>query len=165
MNLLPALSTPLMKLGAIFLFALTCSAFVGYQVHKHDLVKYEQLAAEYNQFKGGVAAIGRAANERNAKQALADLKSKERADEENVRTSTRLRADIKRLRDDNDRARGDRLPDSPAGSKCPEGQVCYDREELQRADRERRAAIRKLADEGTEIETDLNTARQWAQEK
>ena len=124
----------------------------------------DAAVTQYNQFKGGVAALGREAAARNATIALADLKRKERADEEHARRTADDRRTIERLRADAARrdSRGGSVSAAPAGSRCPEGQVCFDRAEYQRAIGEFDREARRLADEGTQVTTDLNAAITWS---
>lgn len=136
-----------------------------YVEHGRMQKKLDKVTASFNQFKGGVAALGSDAVARNAKTALDDIKRKERADEENdrrraddQRTIGRLRADAA-ARD----SRGGSAAPAPAASRCAEGQVCFDRAEYQRAIGEFDQAARRLADEGTQVTSDLETARTWAQ--
>ena len=126
--------------------------------------KYNILNSKYEQFVGGVAAIGHAAEAANAKQALNDLKAKERADDENKRVTTALRVGIERMRHDRDSARSSIVPPAPAGSKCPDGQACFDRAELERTLRDYRSEVRGLVDEGSAVTVDLDTAKKWALE-
>ena len=125
---------------------------------------YQRLEAEYNKFKGGVAALGEQAKTKNAIQALNDLKLKERTDEQNRIDRAADRAAITRLRDDADRARRSPLPPAPAGSSRPDLLV-LDRAEFERAHGEAlsrlRDGARRLADEGTAATIDLNTGKMW----
>ena len=90
-----------------------------------------------------------------------DKERKDKADAENKRTTDRLRADIKRLRDGSVTSGGSVSP-SPAGSVCPQGQVCYDRAEYQRADGDFVKGARGLSDEGSQIAVDFDTVWKWA---
>jgi hypothetical protein len=159
MNLLPGVS--LVKIG---IYAAIVAFIFGAGVsceHKRIQPKLDKVTNEFNQFKGGVAALGRAAAERATAQARRDLLMKERADENAKAAADRNRTDIKRVRDANDsRSRG--LSAAPSGSKCPASQVCFDAGEFERANGERRAAVRRLADEGTQVEIDHNEAIKWA---
>lgn len=128
--------------------------------------KYEKLAAEHNQFKGGVEAAGRAQNFASAAAELAAIKRKERADESHAKKSAADRSTIAalRLRLDAERdSRGGFVPAAPAGSECPDGYACFDRAELGVALRRFIDGLRGLADEGAEVERALNTAKEWAQ--
>lgn len=124
--------------------------------------RLETVKQEYATFKGGVAALGEQAKAAAAKQALHDLKNRERTDDENARRIAAFRTAIAQLRDERDRARSSIVPPNPAGSKCPDGQACFDRAELERALRAFRAGSRGLTDEGSEVTIDLDSAKAWA---
>lgn len=127
-------------------------------------VKYTALNSKFEQFKGGVAALGHAAEARSAIQALNDLKSKERNDEEHTRVTAAMRADIKRVRHDADSARGSFVPSAPAGAARPD-LACFDRGEFESALRDFVADIRGQADEGTAATVDLDLAKVWNSER
>lgn len=93
----------------------------------------------------------------NAKQAMRDLKNKERADENYQRNITRLRADVKRLRN----ASASLVPPAPAGSPSPE-RACFDRADLDAAIRGYREGILGLLEEGGAAIEGLDEARRWA---
>lgn len=119
--------------------------------------------AKYNQFVGGTEAISRQATIDAEKQRLADIKAKERADESHDlrvalrdRTIAKLRADAQE-RD----SRGGSVPAAPTGSKCPDGQVCFDRAEYQRALGEFDSEARRGADEGTKVTEEFDTVVKW----
>jgi hypothetical protein len=144
--------------------ALAGAAFGAYQVHTRAKVKYAALEKTHNEFVGGVAALGAAAKAAAAKQALHELKNKERTDEENLRThaaTQRLIAGLRRAAAARD-SRGGSVPAAPAGSVCPPGQTCFDTAEYQRALGDFDRETRQLADEGTAVTTDLDSAKRWA---
>ena len=152
----------------LIVYASICAGLVGFgalTMHRHDQARYDALKADFDAFRGGVAALGKAAQDRATKQAAEDRTRKEQADAENRRSTDSLRADIKRLRDAADRARPSGLPSAPAGSSRPD-LLCLDRAEYQREDgilTERLLqGARGLADEGSKNTVDLNTAREWA---
>lgn len=124
--------------------------------------RVEAVQAEFDKFKGGVAALGEKAKEEALRKELEDKQRKEKADEENRSTVATLNARVSQLRRERDAARSSIVPPSPSGSKCPEGQACFDRAELERTLREHRQAVRGLVDEGSQVEIDLGTARKWA---
>lgn len=93
----------------------------------------------------------------NAKQALRDLKNKERVDENYIRNVTRLRADVKRLRN----ASASLVPPAPAGSPSPE-RACFDRADLTAAIRSYREGVLGLLEEGGAAVEGLDEARRWA---
>ena len=96
--------------------------------------------------------------------ALEDRQAKEKADAENLAAISKLMSDIRRVRDERDR-KPNVVPAAPASSKCPPDQACFDRAGLESALRDYRAEIRGLADQAAALETDLNTARKWAQSR
>ena len=133
-------------------------------MHGKSVAKYDKLNAEYSQFKGGVLALGDAAKNAAQKQRLADMKAKEYADEENARRLALARTDIARLRAAAERnnSRGGSVPPAPAGSRCPDGAVCFALTEYQRTLGDFDARARRLADSCSKVEIDFNTAREWA---
>ena len=131
-------------------------------MHGRQQAKYEVLLAKHNQFVGGVKALGSAAEVAAAKRKLLDIKAKEYADEKNRTDLAAARTRIAKLRAARNDSRGGSVSATPAGSRCPDGAVCFDRAEYQRAVGDFTAGARRLADEGTQVSTDLNTAREWA---
>ena len=135
----------------------------GWWVNGNRLeVKIQALDAQFMQFKTATAQQGAAAQTKNALIALKDLRDKERADDENRRIADSLRADVGRLRDAADRARGSFVPAAPAGAGRPE-LACFDRAGLESALRDLVAEIRGLVDEGAAAALALDTAKRWAQ--
>ena len=129
--------------------------------------RYVAKVAEFEQFKGAVKATGEAQNAASAKQALADLKTKERADEEDRKRTAARNTLIAGVRRDVDAALGASsgyVPPAPAASKCPDGQVCYDRAGLIAALRAFVVDVRSIVDEGAALGDALETARGWARE-
>lgn len=161
-NLLPGVS--LVRIG---IYAAIVAGIYGagaYFEHGRMQKKLDAAVAVHNQFKGGVAALGHDAIARNAKIALQDLKKKERADEENERRTAALAGVVRGLRADaaSRDSRGGSAAPAPAASRCSEEQVCFDRPEYQRAIGAFDSGARRLADEGTKVNTDLDTAIRWA---
>lgn len=93
----------------------------------------------------------------NAKQALRDLKAKERADENYERRISRLNADIGRLRN----ASADLLPPTSASSPSDE-RACFDRADLNRALSDFARGAADLVGEGQKAVEGLDTAKEWA---
>ena len=112
-------------------------------------------------FAERAAILAEDAKKKADEQAASDRQAKEKADAENERTIAGLRANIKRLRQPTS---GGSVSANPPGSRCPDGQVCYDKAEYQRADGVFVAGARGLADEGSEIAVDLSTAQTWAKD-
>ena len=122
--------------------------------------KYDKLAAEFSTFKGGVAALGEAAAKAAAEKAANDAKLKAKADNENKRAVSDLRATVARLRLEADRARGSYVPAAPTGAARPD-LACFDRAALESALRELVAEVRGFVDEGAEATVNLNAAKLW----
>lgn len=93
----------------------------------------------------------------NAKQAMRDLKNKERADENYQRNITRLRADVKRLRN----ASASLVPPAPAGSPSPE-RACFDRGAIDTALRAFTDGVAGLIEEGDAAIIGLDEAKAWS---
>lgn len=127
---------------------------------KADVARAEQALKS---FVTEQKALGEEAANRAAAQKMADKLAKDTADAENAATRLADKRTIERLRADADRTRGGFVPPAPAGSKCPPDQACFDAAGIELALRGRREEIRGLADESTQVEIDLATARKWAQ--
>lgn len=126
--------------------------------------KYDKLQANYDTFKGGVAALGEKAKADAAKKAADDAKLKARIDDENKRDVAGLRAAVARLRLEADRARGSYVPPADTGARRPD-LACFDRAALESAVRELVAEVRGLVDEGSAATLDLNAAKLWNSER
>lgn len=153
MPFISGLTARIVILALMFLVAAGTGA---YWQRGRDAKEYGRLDREFAAYKATVAA-GQAVA---AKRALEDAKFKERTDAEQERRDARQRARIDELRNRPDA--GGSLPPAPAGSSCPEGQACFDRDAFERAYRELVTEIRGLADEGTAVEGALRVAREWA---
>lgn len=129
--------------------------------------EYKALAAEHNRFKGSVEAAGRAQRDAAIVQAAEAIKQKEQADEDYKRRAAADRRTIDGLRKQLDAARDSRggvVPPSPAGSACPDGLVCFDRAEFERAHGILLERVRGVADEGSAVTRTLDTVkRAWPQ--
>lgn len=160
MNLLPGMS--LLKIG---IYAAIILGLIGtgvYFEHGRMQKKLDAEVAKYNQFVGGVAALGVAAERTAALADATNARNKERADEENRKRTAAVNATIRSLRAARDDARRRLLSAAPAGSKCPDGQACFDGADFERAYGKLVGELRAIADEGTQVTTDLNTAKRWA---
>ena len=95
---------------------------VKVQTSRLDAVK-----AEYAQFKGGIEALGKAAELAAKAKEAADKENKEKADAQNAKTKADLAgvyAAYRSLRDQ--RARGSLLPEAAPGSASPD-RITFDR--------------------------------------
>lgn len=165
--LLAPFAGPLVR-GLLFALALAGAAGWGaWKMHQRDQVAYNALTSEFASFKGGVKAIGKAAKEKAEAKEKADKFAKETADEENRRSLATTRATISKLRAAAAKrdSRGGSVSPAPAGSRCPDGAVCFAVAEYQRTLGEFDTGARRLVDEGTALGVDLNTAREWAQRR
>jgi hypothetical protein len=136
--------------------------FGAFKMHEHDQKAYNELAREFGEFKGKVAALGEKAKADALAQQAADKKRKEDADAQNARTHADDQRTIASLRNERDRARGRLLPSTgPIASGADV--TCFDRPIVERAYGELVTALRGLADEGAAAVIDLNTAKRWAQ--
>jgi hypothetical protein len=151
----------------VALVLVAAAAAGAFKMHEHDQIAYNALADEFSRFKGGLEALGLAAEKRAKEQADRDKADKENTDAENKAARARDADTIARLRSDAAArdSRGGSVSPAPGGSKCPDGQTCFDRAEYQRALGEFDSEARRGADEGTSVTTDLDSAKTWAQKK
>lgn len=122
--------------------------------------RYEALKAEYEQFKGGVKALGEAAKKAAAEKEAADIKRKADTDALHQAAVDALNADLRRLR--NQRSPSGGLPQAPAASSRPD-LACFDRPLLAGALRALDGDFQEIAGEGAAATIDLNSAKAWAQ--
>ncbi len=94
--------------------------------------------------------------------AVANERRKETADAENARSLAATLADAHRMRVERDAAVSRFLSATPAASKCPDGQTCFDTAQFSTAYRILVGEIREVGDECTALTVDLNTAKLWA---
>lgn len=150
---------------AIGALVLAASIF-GAGVYWHHKTYYVPMVAEYNQFKGGVEAVGREAFKRAERQTAEDQRSKQRADSENAKSRRDLDAlydAYGRLRDQRANSGGGFLPSAPAGSGSPDV-ATVDREAVDRALSTFDRGVTGLLKEGDQAIVDLNTAKRHAQD-
>ena len=122
--------------------------------------RYEALKQEYEQFKGGVEALGQAAKKKADQDAAADKARQEKTDADHKRIHDADAATIARLRARHPSSSF--VPPAPAASSRPE-LACFDRADYSRADGVFTEGARRLADEGAAATLDLNSAKAWAQ--
>jgi hypothetical protein len=146
-----------MAWGAIAAGVLILLLSIGLKVQTDRL---RAVTAEYGQFKGGVEALGLAAEHEKAAKEKSDKEKKEKADAEHTQTIAALNADIKRLRVE--RARRSFVPGAATSAGRP-GIACFDATELESAIRGLDQEVRGLVDQGSAAIVDLNTAKRWAQ--
>lgn len=121
----------------------------------------DKVKAEFAEYKAAQAESAVLAAKAALMKTIADEKRKEAADAENETLKRDLADATRRLRDAANISGGS-MPAAPAGSRCPDGQTCFDTAEYQRADGAFVGGARSLADEGTALNADLDTAKRWA---
>lgn len=148
----------LLLIGAI------CAGLVGagaIGASKYYAPRLKALQSEFDTFRGGVEALGRAAEARKVAKEAADRLAKEKADRENKDATGRLLADVRRLRDERDRARGSFVP-SPAPDSRDPATSCFDRNLLEQAIGRLVGQLRGIAETGDQTALSLRIAREWA---
>ena len=137
--------------------ALTAAALFGFGwvqgAHR------EQIKAA--KFEAATEAFSVAAKQHAEQVAKADKLRKEKADAENKRTISSLRADVKRMRDE--RTSGGGLSSPAASAESPD-RICFDPAKLSGALRKFDEGVLGLVAECSEAVINLDTAKRWAQE-
>ena len=170
--MLPILGSALPALGSFVASNWRLLAFagllavVGVQTWRLDRSQsaYASLRAEYEQFQGGVRALGEKAKADAALREAADKLKKEKADAENARTRRDLAGlydAYRKLRDSRTHSGGGLVPPAAAGSASP-ATAAFDRSALDRALSGFDSGVTGLLEEGDKAIADLNTAREWA---
>jgi hypothetical protein len=154
--------SPLAILGILLAISVAGNALLAklYVGAREDVAAITQ---KHSSFVAGVKVAGEKAEKDAKDRTAAEKLSKEKADAENAKTAAANAAAIAVVRHQRDSARSAFLSSTPPGSRCPDGQACFNRAEYQRAYGKLVADLRAIADEGTAVATDLNTARKWAQ--
>lgn len=140
------------------------AAFGAYKMHQHDQVVLDALKSEYSQFKGGVEALGKAAQIRAKETEAANEQRRISADVENKRSTDKLLADIAGLRSERakrDTAGGFVSQAAPGALNLK--YACYDSAKLDDALRKLDRGVQGLVAEGDKAVTDMNSSRAWAQ--
>ena len=125
--------------------------------------RLDTVKAEYNVFKGGVAALGEQAKANAARIEAENKLRKGVADAENDKTKRDLAgmyAAYRSLRDTRSPG-GSLLPATPADSASP-AVAAFDRTGLDRALSDFDQSVTGLIEQGDEAIADLNTAKRWA---
>ena len=158
---MPILSPLVWRLILYASVALALVMFGGGVVYKHEHALLVLKQSELDTFKGGVAALGKAAQDRTKAENSTNQKRKQDADKENIAAMALANRTITSLRRDADRARGSFVPGPSPTAKRPD-LACFDRTELESAIRGLVTEVRGFVDEGGKATLDLNTARIWA---
>lgn len=162
---MPAFLTPalirLIALGAAFL---AFGGFCAYRMHEHDQIAYDALQSEYDTFKGGVKALGEAAQKSADIKTAADKLAKEKADAASVvakRTLDGLYSAYASLRDSR-KGSGGSILSAPAPAAGSSAIVAFDRTAFDRAISDFDAGAVGVLKQGDAAIADLNTAKAWA---
>ncbi len=159
MNLLPGVS--LVKIAVYAAIALAIFGAGGAATYKVMKPQLDKVTAEYNQFKGGVAAAAEASRQAAVAQALRDHKRKERLDAENAARADLDRNRIAGLRRDADSARSGFLS-AVAGEARSAAEAAQFRSKFERAYRTLVDRLRAVGDDGDAAVRDLDTAKEFA---
>ena len=154
--------SPAIILGLLLALAVAGDALLAklYVVAKQDVARVQQA---YDSHLAQDMVLGEEAQKKAAATEMADKLRKDSADAENKATAAATARTIAELRHQRDSATRGFLSSTPANSRCPDKQTCFDSAELQRAYGDHVKELRGLADEGTTVTADLDTARKWAQ--
>lgn len=142
---------PLIMVGIGFVLAWTVQ---GYRL--------DALQAKYDKFVIQTEAIGKESELKAKTKEAEDKRKKEEADAKANRTISALRADNKRLY--NARANSGYVPAATTGSVRPD-LACFDRAEFELALRQSDQATTGLIEEGAKATSELNIAKEWAQNR
>ena len=146
--------------GEVYLIAgvvvISMGAAIAIQTYRLNEVK-----EEYALFKGGVEALGKAAETAAKVKEAKDKLAKEKADADKKRLTTDLAATVKRLRDANSRRSA--VSQLPATASSPK-LAAFDRTELDRAIQDYQSEILGVVEKGAEAIVDLDSAKNWIKE-
>ena len=151
-------------LPRLLLICAICAALVGagaVGASRYYAPRLKALQSDFDQFRGGVEAFGKAAQAAKVAKEAADKLAKEKADRDNKDATGKLAADNKRLRDERDRARGSIVPSAPADSRSPD-LACFSRPEFESAVGRLVGQLRGITSEGDQSALELRLAREWA---
>jgi hypothetical protein len=150
---------PLIAYGAIGAAVVIIGLGIACKVQTSRL---EALRQEYEQFKGGVEALGLAAKKAAAEKEAADIKRKADTDDLHRKAVDALTADLRRLRNEHTRGGGLSSPGAPAGSP---DRACFDPAQLAGALRSLDEGVLGIVETGAKAVIDLDAAKRWAQTK
>jgi len=165
---MPAFLTPaVIRLIALGVAFLAFGGFCAYRMHAHDQIAYNALQSEFDTFKGGVKALGVAAEARKVEQEAADKQRKEKADVERIaakRTLDGLYSAYASLRDSR-KGSGGSILSSPAPVAGGSATATFDRAAFDRAISDFDAGAVEILKQGDGAISDLNTAKRWADQR
>lgn len=140
------------------------AAFGAYRMHVHDQIAYNALRSEFDVFRGGVEALGKAAQEQAKATELANLERKRDADAKAVKAKRDLDglyAAYTGLRDSRKGASRSLLS-SPAPAPGSAATATFDRAAFDRAISDFDAGAVGILKQGDSAIVDLNSAKTWA---
>lgn len=155
----------LARFAVVGILALSCMGFGAWKMHEHMQGKVDAVQHELDVFRGGVKALGEAAEKVKQQTEAQRKKDKEDADKTLDAVLDTGAADLARMRKQRDDARRSVVPSAPADTKRPD-LACYDRAILEQGMGENlrglREAGRGLADKGATNTVRLAVGSAWA---
>jgi hypothetical protein len=158
-------------LPRLLLIGAICAALVGagaVGASKYYAPRLKALQSDFDQFRGGVEALGKAAAQKAKETDEANRKRKETADAQAVKAKRDLDglyAAYVGLRDSKRNAGSGVLPETPGTSGDPD-RICFSRSGLDRGLDEALGLLRSgsapILRRGDEAVTGLKLAREWA---
>jgi hypothetical protein len=127
---------------------------------KHYSPMLRQLQKDYDTFRGGVEALGQAAQNRAEETRLADIKRKEDADKEHAKAVAGLNARIAGMRAAVDSGRG--FLSAPAPLAASPERTCFDPAGLTDALQSLDRGFLGIVETGAKAVSDLDDAKSWA---
>ena len=153
----------LIKWVIIISLVLGFGGVCAYKMHEHDQIELDQVKADFNAFKGGVAALGKAAADRARLADTINQQNKEASDADHKTELAALQRTITGLR--GERAKrgtsGGFVPEAPRPTGSP-ALVTSERPLLDGALRTLDTEVQGLVDEGSKAVVDLNAGKKWA---
>lgn len=150
------------RVVGLLLLVASIAGFGAYEMHKHDVKKYDDLQKQFVTFKITTAALGEVAKKQNALIALHDLKAKERNDEEYARQRAIDAHTVAGLR--NAIRAGSGGLSAPAPRASSPYRICFDPAKFGAALRSLDEGLLGIVEGGTAAVTGLDTAKRWAQD-
>lgn len=154
----------LIKWAIISSLVLGFGGACAYKMHEHDQIELEQVKADFNVFRGGVAALGKAAQDRAKAQNALNQQNTENANAAHkleVAARDRTIAGLRSARAQRG-ASGGFVP-GPGGTTGSPAVVRFNGSILDGALRTLDQGVQGLVDEGSLAVIDLNAGKRFAQ--